>query len=440
MCTDSILIRCADDSLFCKECAETHVAQCATCKNLFPKEKLYQDKHTTKYYCSKEHFPKGMELCTQCHGLFKQRTLIPAQDASGEMVFLCKRCAEENTCECTSCKVKLLRGAGRRVNNEYLCRACFAKLSVECPLCETFKLREDMVWFDLENPPLLICKECRYKKVILPYTHKPKPRFLSTKEDGAYPTFFGIELEVACKELEAGEVAQRFTKEFRNKVDKIFYLKFDRSIGNGFEIVTHPMSFSYLRKELYIRPILEWLSQYVYEDGNGVCGIHVHIDKRQFYTNNEEDSREIMLRNSVFLQKLLIFFYTNYDRIIMFSRRPNREWTDRNCYKLKKERTLMLLQGRGTEDRHACVNINNRNTIEIRVFNGTINFDLFMNFLRFTNYLIEFFREFPKSLFVKEFRNSADEMPNTVSDTWIAFLDYVKTRNYKLWEQLVLIK
>ena len=117
---------------------------------------------------------------------------------------------------------------------------------------------------------LKICIACMDRKYIHSYSHKPTPQFYGHGDD-----HMGIELEVECPaDSKRWKIIDQIQQPW-------FYCKSDASISHGFELVTHPMTYKYIRnsrKEIsYMLSTLRKSSCLAYDTHN--CGIHIHISK-----------------------------------------------------------------------------------------------------------------------------------------------------------------
>ena len=215
--------------------------------------------------------------------------------------------------------------------------------------------------------------------IIRNYSFKPILQFISMPYDSKEVPFFGIELEVEKmekSETTRGDMAQKIE-------NKAWYFKNDGSLNNGFEIVTHPLTFSYIKHSAKdFESALNELSNNAYNSYNAnTCGMHIHISKKAFGTWQ--------------LYKFMKFFAENVPFIVAISQRKmeklvqwaNIEDNDDNTlmYKAKKKE--------GNSARYVAINLQNYSTIEVRIFRGTLNFQSFMKNIEFVHALYMFTKE-----------------------------------------------
>jgi hypothetical protein len=215
--------------------------------------------------------------------------------------------------------------------------------------------------------------------IIRNYSYKPTTQFISMPYDSKDVPFFGIELEV--EKMDKSETQRHV---MASKIEnKAWYFKNDGSLNNGFEIVSHPLTFSYIKHSAKdFESALNELSNNAYNSYNAnTCGMHIHISKKAFGTWQ--------------LYKFMKFFAENVPFIVAISQRKmdklvqwaNIEDNDDNAlmYKAKKKE--------GNSARYVAINLQNYSTIEIRIFRGTLNFQSFMKNIEFVHALYMFTKE-----------------------------------------------
>ena len=211
------------------------------------------------------------------------------------------------------------------------------------------------------------------------YSYRPSMKFHKLSNENENAPFFGIELEVERKNSNGLK-----HKYMAGKIDhEHWYFKTDGSLTDGFEIVTHPMTFNYIKHyENTFSDSLKLLVENGYNsyDAN-TCGMHIHISKNNFTTWH--------------LYRFLKFFVENKEFIVSISQRKMeklKKWAnieDDNdtslIYKAKKKD--------GNSERYVAINLKNSQTIEIRIFRGTLNLNSFMKNIEFAHSLFMYTKE-----------------------------------------------
>ncbi len=227
------------------------------------------------------------------------------------------------------------------------------------------------------------CDDDGAGRIIHDYSYRPDAIFHSTDKNERL--YFGLEIEVEAgsRRIEAASYAQQL------EVLDLAYLKNDGSLENGFEIVTHPMSHGFFKQEAQeFWAVLEQLrsnNQYKVKSWDTrTCGLHIHISRTGF-------------SGGAHMHRFLNLVYSNPDFYSTLAGRTSDQWakfTDINVreyarnadgeriftpdggYEITSKRTFMhKLQPDRNSDRYSAVNTNNRETLEMRIFRGTVNGD-----------------------------------------------------------------
>lgn len=99
----------------------------------------------------------------------------------------------------------------------------------------------------------------------------------------------------------------------------------------------------------------------------GTCGLHVHISRAAFGKTEQEQDAPIA--------RVLYFFEKHWEELLKFSRRTQRQlerWAARYGYR-EQPRDILDHAKKGCHaGRYTCVNLTNRDTVEFRMFRGTL--------------------------------------------------------------------
>ena len=150
----------------------------------------------------------------------------------------------------------------------------------------------------------------------------------------------------------------------------IIYLKSEAVkealLENGFEIVTHPMSLNYQCCHMPWETVLSTLKRMGYTSHNAdTCGFHCHISRRALGDTFEEQEDTIA--------RILYFMEKHWEELVKFSRRTQKQlerWAARYGYKDSPKE--ILKKAKGGYGRYSCLNLSNDNTVEFRIFRGTL--------------------------------------------------------------------
>ena len=183
------------------------------------------------------------------------------------------------------------------------------------------------------------------------------------------PDSFFLLIQV-IKILHEKNAAETIIDEFGDKL----YLKHDGSLSCGFEIVSHPCSLEYHSKEFNWQEIMRICREgTLYSHDTSTCGLHIHLSRLFF-----GDTQEIQ---DLHISKLLILiskFY--YSHILKFSRRKQGElhWCENPSMEYDNTDNEITIVDKmkqcKSKGRYLAVNLQNQNTVEFRLFKGTLKF------------------------------------------------------------------
>jgi hypothetical protein len=301
--------------------------------------------------------------CCECH-----RCECGCTVNSHQETYACSNCDRcEECCVCSYCE-----GCSERVSGR-VCR--------ECDRCEDG------------------CCECAESNGrIHDYGYKPTAIYYEAEnESKAQVRHYGIELEVNASADKAEDIGERLGEHA--------YLKHDGSLTNGFEIVTHPHSRKAMRElwtEFFDKPVRGVTS---YKTGE--CGLHVHIERKGI--------------DDAHLRRMVVF--VNAPQNTPFIERIAQRTSNSFCEIKNKTLTTALMN----ESRYEALNLNNRRTIELRIFRGSYRLDRVLKALDFADALVEFTRDRSyQELTVKAFTEWLGKRVNQYRHLWL-FLAEVKT-------------
>lgn len=281
---------------------------------------------------------------------------------------------------------------------------CRANRCTECQYCYCSGPCEDCGGCSCEGPcsycdtcgcegPCGYCHTCgcqgtcdehpdRWNGTIHGYSYKPRPVFYGTG-----PLFMGMELEVETPNT--GKSLSVVT----DTLGDLAYVKEDSSIRHGFEIVTHPMDWSYVDTQFPWRvlPDLRATGAQVNPDENG---LHVHLSRSGF------DGPCHVFR----WMKLL---HRNRSRVSVLARRDSDQWAawnrstrrmtkfiakpelQHNRFITRDQREFLRYNG---FTRYEAINTTNAATFELRMFASSLDSQEVAAALAFASSSVEYAR------------------------------------------------
>ena len=300
---------------------------------------------------------ENMRACSVCGSLHPVEELTEFDEQ-----YLCTLCLHTETTLCLRCGERIWSDDNSGDNTTPLCQRCYDRYYTTCEDCGRVLLHDDAYYLD-EDSYEARCYTCHCRhddnRVIHDYYYKPEPTFL-----GEGNRWLGVELEID----DAGEHHKNAMKivAVANREAEHIYCKHDGSLNDGFEIVTHPMTIDYHMNTMPWSAILNQAKEMGYLSHQaGTCGLHIHVNRTAF-GKTEEEQDEVIAR-------ILYFFEKNWQELLKFSRRTHKQlkqWATR--YGLKEHPKEILKCAKGDQERYTCVNLLNYNTIEFRIFRGTL--------------------------------------------------------------------
>jgi hypothetical protein len=256
------------------------------------------------------------------------------------------------------------------------------------------------------------------RRIIHDYSYRPDAIFHSTDKNERL--YFGIEVEVE----DPRNLSESAGYAHRLEGMELAYLKHDGSLSCGYEIVTHPMSHDYYKNEASdLWDTLEHLRTHykVKSWDTSTCGLHIHISRTGFNGGGH-------------MHRFLNLIYSNQDFYQRLAGREESRWatfddimsmeivrdaygnrvTDDDGFTLHKTKRSIAskLQSYSTE-RYSAVNTRNRETLEIRIFKGTVNTNTIKSHIDLAHASVEYTR----NLTVRDVREGAL--------AWVKFADYI---------------
>lgn len=303
-------------------------------------------------------------VCSACGATLTDET---AKWFDGEI--LCEHCFESQTVLCDCCSRRIWRDDAEGDDSVTLCVGCFEDYYITCEECGRLIHREDAYYED-DDDEYGYCYNChqhRSCRAIRAYGHKPEPIFY-----GSGNLFMGVELEID----HGGEVDANARKllDIGNPSRERIYCKHDGSLHDGFEIVSHPMTLQYHTDEMNWKEVFTKAREMHYTSHNsGTCGLHIHCSRRAF--GEDEAMQETVIGRIVY------FVEKHWSELVRFSRRTSDtldRWAARyatisNTTKETYQKAKAKRMGR-----YVAVNLENYETIEFRLFRGTLRHETFI--------------------------------------------------------------
>jgi len=352
--------------------------ECEICSN---KSEFLINRETT--ICSD---CKNTELsqCERCNRFCLISDIVEVEYLDGSTAEICEECsADLFYCEsCGRCTSDESEGH-RSPDGDFYCSDCFFEYYDYCSICrESFRIDDLYPFRRLDGDISHICQDCidelnciidsdgyavEVREILHSYSYKP----YEVPNDKVI--YYGIELEVEGSIIKLEGFHKRIGLD-----ENFFILKEDSSVDA--EVNFKPVTWEeFKQRSQDFQKVLDGLKEcgFVSYDAQKECGIHIHISKSPFTT--------------VHLYKLFELYYTNPDLVTYIARRkPNSYWgfnyDGEKIKKVAKDRTSQ------TPDRYELINVTDE-TLEIRCFKGTLNWESFKRYVEFVHTTVLFTQE-----------------------------------------------
>ena len=312
------------------------------------------------------------ETCAICHEPYPADQLIEFEDE-----LYCSSCLGIETVVCSRCGRRVWNNDNAGTDEFPLCERCYEDHYVNCTSCGRL-IRADDAYYDDFDDDSPYCRECHAQhddSSIHNYYYKPVPVFYGTGN-----RFFGVELEVdGAGEYDENAECTVYTANINGR--EHIYCKHDGSLEEGFEIVTHPMTLEYHMNKMPWERLLTKVKAMGYTSHQAqTCGLHIHVNRISLGdTDNNRDAC---------IARILYIFEKFWDELLKFSRRTPRQlerWAARYGYKESPKDILDHAKKGTCSGRYTCVNLENHDTIEFRMFRGTLKLNTLIATLQLVN-------------------------------------------------------
>lgn len=303
----------------------------------------------------------GTFACSHCGGDF---ALHEQYEVDGRC--LCPDCCDALTLVCDQCGKRIWMADNEGDDDTPLCETCYSESYHRCGNCGELLYSANVYCLSRSDTPY--CYDCYRDRqnAIHEYSYKPEPVFYGTG-----PCYFGVELEID-EGGNDGTCAEEILA-IANAARKNLYIKSDSSLSDGMELVSHPMSLDYHRTEMPWEEVLQKCRSLGYlSHKTDTCGLHIHVNRGSLGDRGacQDDT----------ISRILYFVEHHWAELLRFSRRTEAQlsrWAARYGYK-DRPREILDTAKKGSIGRYACVNILNYDTVEFRIFRGTLKWNTLM--------------------------------------------------------------
>ena len=280
---------------------------------------------------------------------------------------------------CQSC-AQLSSGANERIR-DWQNRWILSSFAVECHngygTTEMQDRRAHGIQFNVQRQIWHTQSWSPYSNIIDGY-HSSKQKGFSIIESPWFKSnrrAFGVELEVQCRSGDKNAAAGRIHEALNPSLNVGEYCFFERdgSIGEGFEIVTQPAGLDVHREKFALFLQDNDMKRGLRSHEGGACGLHVHV------------GREFLTQSQIYRIQSFLNDVRNEALIRSIARRYENGY----C-KFKPVMAKFTAHNKQTGDRYEALNVTNPDTIEFRIFRGSLRYESVIAALEFCNALLTF--------------------------------------------------
>lgn len=238
-------------------------------------------------------------------------------------------------------------------------------------------VRASTLNFDTPLPPSssFYASSATQSSVRIIHTHDYKPKFV--KHPDSTSLLLGAEIEIDKGGRDNVDVAKHCCSIMNTdeNTEDYIYCMHDGSLPDGFEMATMPCGLD-IHKELPYKEMFDYLVEQGYRAHNtSTCGLHVHVNRSFFGETNLQ--RQIGIGN-------LIYLVENFgDQIEKIARRGYNRYYHKIGVTKEDTTISAYAKGNANPSKYASVNTQHKDTIELRMFKGTLNYNTFISTLEF---------------------------------------------------------
>ncbi len=354
----------------CPDCRQEHLQECSCCRESFiDTENDYVVDRDGEVYCNTcqlEH----LSYCPRCNQYSASDDFNRIDDLDE---YWCDSCSDE-AYQCLECGNWSSDNHGDE--DAPLCGRCFENYYSICNDCDSV-VHNDNAYYHDDGTYCQYCYDQNHSSNVHDYSYEPYLNFQSSdKDDETCLAYLGFELEAGglSSSYDCKNIAESISDG-----EETFYLKEDGSIPeHGFELVSHPITLK-RHKELDWADILRQMSSAgmrSHDLGTESCGLHVHVSRNYL---------------SSYKWLLIDWFISKYQsNFEVIARRKETHWA---CFKKSNGQPVKDVYGKSSGTRYQAVNFENTNTVEFRLFRGTLKFTTFIAILEIVDALVHWAKQ-----------------------------------------------
>lgn len=338
--------------------------------------------------------PTNMDSeCSWCgngvHEPYIHRTARRRMRRTDEII--CRDCRDNNgiVCENTNCDIYVYDDNAYELNNSYYCESCYYDVTTSCEYCDER--------YHVDDDPSCGC----VSRLIQSYSTKFSPlrmhmvdsagallvtpsRYLQKRD--VNNIFLGLEFEMENMSgytATTEEISQLFLDPIESEQ---LMLKHDGSINDGFELVSQPHTLDAFMHHFPWDLIEDARKKGMrgWDVGHREIGIHIHINRKAFHSKPEHNRYNA----SPHLLGFMHFIYRNVPSIKRIAGRNVHYGHMDEAY--LDESFRICRYGRSQSRRTLGINLQNDETVELRMFRSTMRVERVQAYLQFAEAAVRY--------------------------------------------------
>lgn len=366
----------------CEECLDERTTVCDLCgERVFTEdmESVYSHEECEDIYICNDCYYDEVTTCDCCNHSFLRSELRTEFNHYDDDVEVCEECFGERNFYCEYHEREEVDTSRWEDNSLYVTN--YGRICMEayengeftyCEDCGELYHMSDLEY--VESDDCSYCNDCIDNHrdegyITLYHDHDYDEKFMVDGEKEEETLLFGIELEVEQSNRMATDKARMSEILYDMDENSILAFEQDGSLYNGFEIITQPMSFEYIKENRqFFEDMMNKLKSNGYESFNtNTCGHHIHMSKMPLTDRQQvlfvavfeffrQEFTALSRRDEDKLDRWATFITRNYDKDQL-----------NNSEVFESLLNILLHQC----NRYRAINVTNTHTLESRIWRGT---------------------------------------------------------------------
>lgn len=363
----------------CHECFSMSIGTCKKCGKKYKIDEL-REMEDFDFVCDECIKTYDFVKCERC-GRYAQRD-------SGEIYneeWWGERCVRLYLITCEECGDMLLRSESCLTSDgDFVCRECFNLHYVTCENCGGIIRSESSVCVD----DAYYCESCAPRnRGVLDYHEFDSNNYNNKKKiDGENDNLYlGIELECDDGSFDMSDFED---------YEEIHFERDGSLSDNGVEMISLPMTLRYHQRFEW-NEILSSLIDQGFKSHNACdCGLHVHMSRFAIPATT-------IAKMDIFINRAKAFWsvIARRDRVYNGYYDVTKELDFTRCFYGASQRCPSKMKGKidwgKGYDRYTPVNVCNSETVEIRIFRGTLKYQTFMGSIEICHAVVNWLNTVP---------------------------------------------